>query len=57
MKTSGLNDKVIENIFNKYEKLLPKWNLFIDNSFLPQQGKEDYKALIVRKYKQLQLLD
>lgn len=56
MKGAGLNSKVIENIFKKYRKLFPKWIGFIDQSFLPTQLKEDYKALILRKVNQLGLL-
>jgi serine/threonine-protein kinase HipA len=53
MKSSGLDNKVIENIFGKYEKLIPKWMNFIDNSFLPKSTIEDYKELLLKKSKQL----
>lgn len=55
MKTAGLDSKVIENIFKKYDKLLPIWNKLIDNSFLPDAMKEEYKALIKRKSIQIEL--
>lgn len=55
MKTSGLDQKVMENIFMKYKKLIPKWNLFIDKSFLPNEMKEEYKSLIRKKSVQIEL--
>jgi len=48
MKTSGLDDKVIENIFNKFVKVQPRWNSFIDISFLPEELKAVYKLEIAR---------
>ena len=46
MKASGLDDKVIENIFKKFVKALPKWKTFIDLSFLPEDLKDGYKREI-----------
>jgi len=46
MKGAGLNQKVIENIFNKYHKLSSRWLSFIDESFLTDALKEKYKMLI-----------
>ena len=46
MRTSGLDDKVIDNIFNKFVKVQAHWNLFIDSSFLPEELRETYKAEI-----------
>jgi serine/threonine-protein kinase HipA len=54
MTSAGIDKKVIENIFRKYFKLLPKWMKFIDESFLPDAMKEEYKALIIRKSLQIQ---
>ncbi|PLX01935.1 MAG: toxin HipA, partial [Marinilabiliales bacterium] len=54
MTSAGLDQKVIENIFRKYGKLLPKWIKFIDDSFLPEAMKEEYKELIQRKLIQIQ---
>jgi serine/threonine-protein kinase HipA len=38
--------KVIENIYEKFRKVLPLWCDFIDISFLSEQMKAEYKALI-----------
>ena len=46
MKASGLEDKIIENIFKKFIKVQSKWNEFIDISFLSSDMKERYKEII-----------
>lgn len=46
MASSGLNDKVIEKIFHKFMNVAPKWNDFIDSSFLSAELKEKYKEEI-----------
>lgn len=53
MLRAGMDQKVIENIFKKYNKLIPKWNQFILESFLPEKMKEEYIELIERKSNQL----
>ncbi|MFI3296141.1 MAG: HipA domain-containing protein [bacterium] len=49
MQKSGVDDKSIDNIFNKMEKAVPKWNEIIDISFLPDDMKLAYKDLIEDK--------
>ena len=46
MLASSLEDKIIENIFNKFLKIKDKWFEFIDISFLPDDMKENYKTII-----------
>lgn len=53
MKTSGINDKTIENIFKKFETQLPYWHELIDISFLNDKFKEDYHSLIDTKFQQI----
>lgn len=55
MAGAGLDKKVIENLFKKYKKLIPKWNTFINHSFLSDKMKEEYIALIHRKSLQIEL--
>ena len=55
MKGAGIQQKVIENIFKKFRKLLPKWTKFIDESFLTDPMKNQYKALIHQKSIQIEL--
>ena len=49
MKSSGLENKVIENIFNKFKKVATQWYDFIDISFLPVELKKKYKEEIAEK--------
>ena len=53
MSKSGLDEKVIENLFNKFMKAADKWVQFIDISFLPEEMKEQYKAIIQVKLEML----
>jgi hypothetical protein len=53
MQASGLENKIIENIFNKFAKAKEKWFEFIDLSFLPSEMKEGFKAIIAEKLNQL----
>ena len=46
MRTTGLDDKVIGNILQKFPKMLPRWNDFIDQSLLPEELRQRYKAEI-----------
>lgn len=46
---SGLDKKVGENIFLKFEKVVPQWLEFIDRSFLMNEMKKRYKKLIQYK--------
>lgn len=54
MKGSGLETKIIENILGKFEKVANKWLEFIDISFLPNNMKEKYKQIIIKKLQTLQ---
>ena len=53
MLASGLDEKVIDNIFKKFIKVLPKWVEFIDISFLPEELKERYKHEIAANIERL----
>jgi serine/threonine-protein kinase HipA len=49
MHTTGLDDKVIGNILQKFQKVQPRWEAFIDQSFLPEELRERYKAEISQR--------
>jgi serine/threonine-protein kinase HipA len=49
MRTSELEDKIIENIFNKFNKVEYQWMEFIDTSFLSKSVKERYKQMIKKQ--------
>ncbi len=55
MKTSGMNDKSIENVFKKFGQLQDKWHAFIDLSFLSREFKESYHNMVITKFKQLDI--
>ena len=54
MSSSGLSEKVTENIFHKFATVVPKWYDFIDLSFLPDELKEKYKEEIEKNLSKLQ---
>lgn len=49
MQSSGLDDKVIDNIFGKFLKAKDKWLEFIEMSFLPDDMKDAFKDIIVAR--------
>lgn len=49
MTASGLSEKVIQNMANKFGKAISKWIDLIDDSFLPNDMKRDYKRLIIKR--------
>ena len=53
MQASGVEEKVINNIFNKFAKAKEKWFELIDISFLPDEMKEGFKEIIAEKLNQL----
>ena len=46
MLSSGLNEKVVSNIFRKFLRIYPQWEATIRNSFLPEDLQEAYWQLI-----------
>ncbi len=46
MWDNGMDDKAITNLFNKFEKALPKWFSIIEESFLPTEQQTKYRKLI-----------
>ncbi|HRX13323.1 MAG TPA: HipA domain-containing protein [Draconibacterium sp.] len=56
MKSAGIEEKVIENIFERFNKVLNQWHKTIDTSFLPMEMQLEYHLLIDRKFKQLSLI-
>ena len=46
MRDSGMDEKAISNLFNKFYKAIPKWYGFIEESFLPSNMKLAYRAQI-----------
>ena len=46
MRASGMDDKAIVNLFNKFSKVIPKWYQIIEESFLPDDVKLAYRSQI-----------
>ena len=46
---SGLDAKVINNLFLRFEKTLPLWQAFVETSFLSNEQKMKYSLLIKEK--------
>lgn len=46
---SGVNEKVLDNIAKKLRKALMKWLDLIEESFLPNDYKRQYKRLILKR--------
>lgn len=53
MQASGLNEKVIDNLFHKFLHAGSKWETCIEQSFLPKEMKAAYKALLKERSEQL----
>lgn len=48
-KSFGISEKVLNTIYKKVEKTLPKWTDFIEKSFLSKEMKQKYLDLIFQK--------
>ncbi len=49
----GINTKVLESIYTKFEKVLPNWIEFIKQSFLSKAMQKNYIELIQAKHQNL----
>ncbi|MBO4986924.1 MAG: HipA domain-containing protein [Paludibacteraceae bacterium] len=49
MLSSGLNEKVVSNIFRKFLRIYPQWEATIRASFLPEDLQEAYWQLIQQR--------
>jgi serine/threonine-protein kinase HipA len=48
---SGLDAKVIERLFLRFEKTIAHWLSFIEISFLSEELKEKFRMLILERWK------
>lgn len=53
MHSTGLEEKIIGNIFARFIKSADKWYNFIDISFLPDEMKELYKVILKERIDRL----
>lgn len=52
---SGIHPAVADKMIERMRGHLPKWETLIDQSFLPEKKKGDYKQLLNKRYIQLDL--
>jgi len=55
MRDSGMDEKAIANLFNKFAKALPKWYELIEISFLPDNMKSAYREHLDIMFQRLDL--
>ena len=55
-KKFKIEDKVIENVYDKFNNILPQWNDCIESSFLPDAMKDEYRLLIENRAKILGII-
>ena len=55
MRTNGINEKAIDNIFKKFSTLQLKWQQRIKISFLEEDTKKAYMEMVENKFRQLEL--
>lgn len=56
MSDSGVDEKAISNLFNRFSRVLPKWHDLIKNSFLPEDLQESYHDKIDAMAKRISIL-
>lgn len=49
MAKSGIEQKAIENLFKRFEKIIPKWKGVVQKSFLPETMQEQFLSLIEKR--------
>lgn len=50
LRASGIEPKIIENLFTKFEKMIDPWCDIIDSSPLPSELKESYKFQMIIRF-------
>lgn len=50
MTASGLDEKVCDNIFARFRRILPEWEACIRQSFVPKEMQEQYIVLIKYRF-------
>src|SRR5690606_5887825 len=48
-----INEKSLHAIYSRFNKILPKWSLFIKQSFLSKEMQNDYIHLIIQRHKNI----
>ncbi len=53
MTGCGLNEKVVSNIFRKFQRVYPSWESTIRSSFLPEELQDAYWSLVLSRIRRL----
>lgn len=57
MRDSGMDEKAIANLFNRFSKAIPKWHNRIKESFLPLEAQEAYHDKIDIMARRISILE
>ena len=49
----GIDEKAIDKMIISFNRIMPKWNLWINSSFLSDELKQKYMDLITQRMKHL----
>lgn len=57
MYDSGMDDKAISNLFDRFSKAIPKWSELINESFLPPELQENYHNKIDTMARRISIIE
>ena len=56
MERFNIDQQAFDNIFKRFTKALPKWHMLVGKSFLPKEMQEEYRLMLDRKARQIEIL-
>lgn len=57
MHDSGMDDKAISNLFDRFSKAIPRWRALINESFLPPEQQETYHNIIGTMARRISIIE
>lgn len=57
MYDSGMDDKAISNLFDRFSKAIPRWSELINESFLPTELQETYHNIIDTMARRISIIE
>ena len=55
MQKAGISDRIITNIFRRFQKKCPDWEQTIQQSFLPKEYQEAYWKMVIERMERLRV--
>lgn len=55
MQKAGISDRIITNIFRRFQKKCPEWEQTIQQSFLPKEYQEAYWKMVMERLERLRI--